>query len=178
MKRLLLASLLCVVAVIIAPVASASANPEAVKCEFKGTAKFNPALSPKPTPATYEFESEGAGNNCEGATVKKAEASSAKVKGKGELSCTVSPGLGVTGLAKFESGSLKAGSRAAFTLSRFEFAGAGPVVKFAAEGSNGPEEFKGGGQANFLSTPTALLECEAGVLSSVVFTATSAGVVK
>jgi hypothetical protein len=44
MKRLLLASLVCVVAVIVAPVVSASAA-ESVKGEFKGTAKFNPPLA-------------------------------------------------------------------------------------------------------------------------------------
>jgi hypothetical protein len=181
MKRLLLVGLLGGAVLAVAPVASATAA-EGVKCKFAGTAKFSPPLSPVPSVGftTYEFESEpekGA-NECEGTTAKKAEASSAKVKGKGHLSCTLSPGLGVAGLAVFESGGLKAGSREEFTLTKFEFVGVGPVVGLTAEGSNKTEEFKGGGEANFLEAPGALLECASGKLSSVVFKATTAGVLK
>jgi hypothetical protein len=181
MKRLLLASLLCVVAVIVAPVASASAkNPEHVKCKFEGTAVFGAKLTAKPTKTTYKFNSEGTtSNKCKVNNEEPELAAEAEVKGEGNLSCTVSPGLGVAGLAT-GTGKLKVGTtKPVFEPLKFEFVGTGPVVTFEASGSNtAKEEFVGGGSANFLSTLTALEECAGAGLGSVGFTATSAGVVK
>jgi hypothetical protein len=181
MKRLLLASLLCVVAVIVAPVASASAA-QVVQCKFKGTTTFNPALGLVPAPGEYTFNSEaGAGTKCKVKVssepkVETEVEAKATVKGKGKLACTVSPGLGVAGLAAFESGSVTVGTKV-FTLTKFQFTGTGPVVLFEAEGTNGTETFHGTGEANFAQSPGALLQCEAGALLSVGFEATSAGVV-
>jgi hypothetical protein len=182
MKRLLLASLLCVVAVIVAPVASSSAV-EPVKCTFKGKTTFvNGHLHLTPGHSEYEFKSDGTPTNkC---TVGTEEvAAEAEVKGEGELlSCTVSNGVeevGVSGLkATFKGGKLKAGLKEEFKLTKFAFVGTGPVVTFAAEGHNLTQTFKAGGSANFLSTPTALAECESPEgLKEVGFDATSAGVV-
>jgi hypothetical protein len=184
MKRLLLASLLCVVAVIVAPVAAASAT-EVVHCEFAGNTEFNGHLFLTQTNVEYKFNSKGeVGNKCKVKVTSEPKvetevAASATVKGKGKLSCTLSPGLGVAGLENtFESGSVTVGGKV-FTLSKFEFVGTGPVVTFSAEGTGGGQTFKGEGSANFVTSTTALAECAStNGLPEVGFTATSAGVVK
>jgi hypothetical protein len=176
MKRLMLAVLLGVVAAVVAPVASASAA-EHVECTFKGTATFATPLTAVPTVALdeYKFTSDGsAANKCNG------EAGAASVKGKGHLSCTVSPGLGVSGLvATFESGSLTAKGKT-FTLSTFEFEGAGAAVPFDSEGEEktSKEKFVGTGLAKFIETAKALEECAGAGLGSVGFEATAHGVVR
>jgi hypothetical protein len=179
MKRLLLASLLCVVAVIVAPVASAgAAEPKHVECNFTGTATFETELGPVPTVGLdkYGFKSSNEtppANECNG------KAGFAEVNGAGHLSCTLSPGLGLGGLAAtFENGLLKAEGKE-FKLETFEFVGTGPVVTFEAKGKDEAtgETFVGVGKAEFVETQKALKECEKGKLKAVAFKATAHGVV-
>lgn len=171
MKRLLLAAAMSIVAAIVVPIGSAGAA-ETVECKFKGTAKFTIGLGLEPQQGSFTFgTSGGAANKCNG------EEASVKLEGAGKLSCTVTPGLGIAGLAS-ATGTLTA-KKEEFKLNKFEFAGVGPTVTFVAEGtSGGGKKFKGSGVANFVETASNLKKCEHNKLFEVEFEATAAGTVE
>jgi hypothetical protein len=100
MKRLILIASLCITAVVVAPIASASAEGAkfAGKCEFKGTATFAPGnLSPVPAALEYKFKGTA---ECETQPGKEKLKGKVEVSGKGTLSCGVSLGLEGAGTLK------------------------------------------------------------------------------
>src|SRR6476469_9674203 len=96
MKRLILIAGLCVLGIVVAPIASASAAPFAGSCEINGNAKFEKALSnTTPKSNKYEFTS-GANTTCTPAGSSEKAKAKAEVSGKGHLACAVAEGgLGV-----------------------------------------------------------------------------------
>jgi len=135
MKKLILVASLCIVAAVLAPIASASA--EKGSCALEGKATFTPNLKFEPKKeVVYTFTSEGPGNVCvrENGTEAKAEAT---VTGKGNVGCKegVSDEPG--------TGTLKLGSEAAKSFN-FTFTANGPIVKFETTG-----EVKAKGAAPF-----------------------------
>jgi hypothetical protein len=177
MKRLILTASLAIAAIMVAPVASASALEATGVCEIKGTATFGAPLKlTVPTKTTYSFESAAVeGGKCESIPATKFE--KAKVSGNGELSCKEGKEEGAgTGTIEFEIVGL-AKEKHEF---EFKFSAVGPFVVFETVTKPGIGA-KGGGKANgvasFANDTAGLEKCAAGTAGSLKFTAVAVGTI-
>jgi hypothetical protein len=91
MKKLLLASILCIAAVVVAPVASASAAPLTGGCAITGTATFTPNLSSEAKNVKYSFEGTA---HCVEAGTNNPQSGAATVKGEFHGNCTQAESIG------------------------------------------------------------------------------------
>jgi hypothetical protein len=168
MRKLLLAAGLCLVAVALMPVASASAYSEYYgACTFYGEATIGKAINvPALTNTTFNFTEKAAGgidpakNTCvSNAGEKKVE--EAEVAGEGELQCAVSENLAgelkavLTGKISGNIKKLKIESKNIKGEPSFKFVAVGGDVAFAVNG----EETSALGDATFLTSATNLEEC-------------------
>jgi hypothetical protein len=186
MRKLLLAVGLCVVAVAVAPVASASAAANK-KCTFEGTTTFEGGtLVAKPQKLKFKFVDEEvglhkAGGKCEnfpgggGAEAVKTGEANTKVEGEGELSCEVSTsGLEVRGEATGK-GVVTIGAKATFKIKVFAVVGVGPFVEFTAKGEQevAPKEkfTTTVGTANFIENAGSLTLCSGAGIAKLKFEA-------
>jgi len=180
MKRLILIAGACVLGIVMAPIASASAASFAGSCEINGNAKFGKPLSnTTPKSNTYEFLS-GAGTTCtQAGTTLKAKAK-AEVSGKGHLACAVAEGgLGVelegettapgTGKLTIEEG--PATGTYEFKLS---FAAAAAQVLLKIENK---KEVTATGDATFATSNEGVTKCAKGEASELEFKAVAAGTI-
>jgi hypothetical protein len=175
MKKLVLVASLCVAAVMVAPIASASAESLAGACVIKGNATFEKGLSNgAPTANTYSFNSTEA--TC--VSSKGVEPATATVSGKGLLGCAVAAGglgnalVGET-FAPGKGTLTVGGKKYPFELS-FVAVAANVVLAVKPEGELGAAT----GDATFLTDgPEALEKCAKGTATELSFTAATAGVV-
>jgi hypothetical protein len=164
-KRLILIASLGIVGILMAPIASASAESATGKCHIEGTATFSPSLK-----MTEEVESEysftSSGGSCTSTPATKFI--KATVKGKGKISClfgaSLEAGVGVlevefTATGKVEKHEFK-----------FTFTASGGVVNFTATG-----EVEATGTANFFKDSSAATECAKGTAKSLKFEADAEG---
>jgi hypothetical protein len=161
MKRVVLVLTLCVAALAVAAVGSASAVLVTGKCELKGPTAFNPNISLVPSPSgTYSFTTEPGGVTCE--TSPATAEGFATVHGAGVLSCAASvPTATGSGEVKYKQGT----STVTDTIEKFAFLGVGPVVPFVAVGPNvkavGVAHFQPGAATQCVPPGTATLPFEA-----------------
>jgi hypothetical protein len=149
MKKLLLAASLCLVAVVAAPVASASAA-EKVNCTIEGTAHFTAGLT---AGGEYKFNSEAGA--CVGSGGKAYVVVTAKVSGTGELSC--SKGKGKEGSGKIELEEVPSKTvLPAKTFTDFEFTSELTQVTFKVP------SLKAEGEASFATDLEGVLKCAEG----------------
>ena len=164
MKRLSLAVGLCIAGFLLAPVASASAEPLTGTCVITGSAKFNPNLTSVEAEVEYKFEGIA---TC--ATTAGPQSGTAVVHGKFKGEC-----------AKATSTTLGEGELVGHKFKDFEFTAAAGLVAFKVEGglpggSSGLAEFYTSGSP---LTPGQLAsECAStpGGVSSLGFGATASG---
>jgi hypothetical protein len=175
MKRLTLLASLCAVALVVVPVASASAAEETTgTCHIGGTAKFPEGLSKESRNVSYEFTGTAKCKTAEGGTLE----GTTTVSGKAQLQCAVAAGgidvVGsTTGFAPGK-GSLISG-KYLFELSFVAQAG---VVDLAAR-PEGATPFTATGEAEFLTTngPNEIVACAQSSLKSLNFEAETAGTI-
>jgi hypothetical protein len=167
MKKLILIVGLCIVAAVVAPVASASAAEETTgTCKIEGEAKFPEGLGKTPKSVEYTFK--GAAN-C--STGEKGETT---VSGKALLQCAVAAGgievIGETGAPG--KGHL-IGTKYPFELSFVAQAG---IVDLLAR-PEGETAYTATGEAEFLTTngSEAIVECAQKSLTKLNFVAETAG---
>jgi hypothetical protein len=139
MKKVIVVAGLAVLAIAVAPVASASAAELKGECTIEGVATFGHALSPKALQNTYKFTSTSvkcAGLN--GTTPETGVTGAAEVSGAGQLSCAVSNGaLQTPAGAVTGAGKITLSNGAAVEGFEFKFTAAGAAVKFAISGGSG-----------------------------------------
>jgi polyisoprenoid-binding protein YceI len=161
MKKLMLVAALCVAAVVLVPVASASAATKGV-CKFSGTATFTPGLFFAPTAkVTYAFTGEeGECKSEKGADLGYEEV---EVSGKGNLGCEKGTEEGAG------TGSLKLkGVKKAFG---FKFKAVGSAVEFSTTGG-----VVSTGAASFAGDKEGVKKCAKNEeVKSLVFTAVAEG---
>jgi hypothetical protein len=163
MKKLILVASLALVAAVVAPIGSASANVTGV-CEIEGPAKFT-TLEKEKKLVTYSFTSSKVTCN----TVPAAEKGKVTVSGEAELSCTEGLG-GLGGVGKAGSGEVEytTGGKVEKHKFTFKFQARLNQVVLTAEG-----EVTAGGRAEF---PLAAIEpCEKNGAKELSFTSTAAG---
>jgi hypothetical protein len=162
MKRVVLVLTLCVAALAVAAVGSASAVLVTGKCELKGPTTFEPPISLVPSVSGhYKFESEKPGGVVCATTPATAEGF-AKVEGKGVLSCAASvPNPPGTGEVTYKEGA----TAVKHPIEQFVFLGVGAVVPFVAVGPNvkavGVAHFPPGAATQCVPPGTATLTFEA-----------------
>jgi hypothetical protein len=172
MKKLLLGLVLSVVAIVAAPVATASAAEASTfevvgaegSCKISGKAKFTPALNVVLKKRKYEFTS----TTFECETSAGTEKRVAKVKGEAEVSCEIGEGEGEASVEyKFTAG-LK---ETDLDEGRFEFKAVLNRVKFKVTGkdANG-EPIEAEGEAEFEAAELA--KCEVAGAAELEFKAT------
>jgi len=170
MRKLIVAAALCVLAFVLAPIGSASANVTGA-CEIKGEAEFVPGLGKTPAEVEYKFKGKSkcatAAGNVEGETT---------VKGKAQLQCAVAAGgIEVVGATGAPGKGFFLGTEDPFELSFVAQAG---VVDLLArpEGETG---YSATGEAQFLTTngPTEIVKCAQTNLKALNFEAQTAGTV-
>jgi hypothetical protein len=179
MKRAMLLGVLCVAALALVPVASASAF--AGTCKIEGTATIYKAGSfteeqalPLATPAPRNYKFVSSGGKC---LPEEGKFEKAEVKGEGELACSISKGgIAVIGGGK-GSGSIKISGKED-AISVFAFVGAGADVTFEASGplvtglgGVGPAT----GTASFAKNSKAVTECVQEKASKLEFEALTTG---
>jgi hypothetical protein len=180
MKRLILIAGVCVLGIVLAPIASASAATFVGSCEINGNAKFEKPLSnTTPKNNKYAFTS-GAGTTCtQAGSIEKAKAK-AEVSGKGHLACAVAEGgLGVelegettapgTGLLTIEEG--PATGTYEFKLS---FAAAAAQVLLKIENKKGVSAT---GDATFATSNEGVTKCAKGEATELEFKAAATGTI-
>jgi hypothetical protein len=97
MKKFVLLASLTLVAVVAAPVASASAATVTGACTLSGSANFNSPLTAQPGPNGYSFTGSGScSGTLNGTPITNAPAS-ASASGSGTLGCSASVSTGGTG---------------------------------------------------------------------------------
>jgi hypothetical protein len=174
MKKLILIACLAVLAVAVAPVASASAAELKGECTIEGTATFGHALSPKALQNQYKFTSSSV--KCTGlnGTTPETATFEAEVSGEGQLSCAVSNGALETPVGAV-SGKGRIGPVEGF---EFKFIGVGPVVVFTATGGSGGG-ITAAGVAQFATKggATAAKECAEEKVTSLPFEAHTVGTI-
>src|SRR5258705_11344700 len=89
MKRMMLFAGLCVIGIVLAPVASASAA-ETGACKIRGLRTFGGPLSKTAGPNTFTFKSTA--GECVGEASGKVGAEATVTEGKGELGCATAEG--------------------------------------------------------------------------------------
>lgn len=167
MKRLFLVASLALVAVVVAPIASASATTVKGVCTIEGTATIfekgsftiEEALEVKGTKEqNYKFNA-NAGTHCAGVNEKNEPATAtvvkAEVKGEGDLGCEESK-------SKSGSGEIELSVTGKDTITTFKFTGKATEVKFEAEGANVKALTGGGpavGEASFGEDLGAVAKC-------------------
>jgi len=164
MKRFILLGLLALVAVMAAPVASASAaNTVSGVCTLSGTAGFNSPLKAQPGPNGYSFTGSGTcSGTLNGTPITNAPAS-ASASGSGTLGCTASAAPTGTGTLTVN------GVAIGFQIS---LVGSGTEVTFALTGNSGGA---GGGHASFAQdAQQALTQCAGAGVSSLPFSVQAA----
>jgi hypothetical protein len=200
MKKLMLAACLTIVAVVVAPVATANAGELIGACTITGEATITPKLPKLPgeTPKlySYTFKSKeiavlGELTQCTGSyketiaeapgTLAELAPASAEVTGEALVSCPVSVGgvpvpviesvAGAPGSGYIEAAGHKAEFKKAFT-----FVGTGTDVHFAI--AEPPLGSAAAGEATFATDIGAVLKCagvESGEVKSLEFTAVASG---
>jgi len=160
MKRMMLLASLCVIGVVLAPIASANAA-EKGSCKIEGNATFGSKLSK--TKGANSFTFQGAGE-CAGEASGKV-AASATAQGAGELGCATAEATG-SGTLTIASGP-EAGTHA------FGLKLTGGLGIVALELTGGVEAH---GVATFLTSVNSK-ECALAEPSSLPFTAVAAGTI-
>jgi hypothetical protein len=159
MKRFTLLGLLALIAVMAAPVASASAaNTVSGACTLSGTANFNSPLTAQPGANGYSFTGSGTcSGTLNGTQITNAPAS-ASASGSGTLGCSAS-------VATLGTGTLTVnGATIGFQI---KLVGAGTEVAFALTGNSGGA---GAGHASFaLDAQQAASQCAGSGASSLPF---------
>jgi hypothetical protein len=159
MKRFTLLGLLALVALMAAPIASASAdNTVSGACTLSGTANFNSPLTAQPGANGYSFTGSGTcSGTLNGAPITNAPAS-ASASGTGTLSCTASASTVGTGTLTVN------GVAIGFQI---KLVGTGTEVTFALTGNTGGA---GVGHASFvLDAQQAATQCAGAGASSLPF---------
>jgi hypothetical protein len=160
MKRMMLLASLCVIGVVLAPIASANAA-EKGACKIEGNATFGKALAKTKGPNSFTFT--GAGE-CAGEVSGKV-AANATAQGSGELGCAVAEATG--------SGTLTIASGPEAGTHTFALKLTGALGIVALELTGGIEAH---GVATFL-TSLSSKECALAEPSGLPFTAVAAGTI-
>jgi hypothetical protein len=163
MKKFVLLASLTLVAVIAAPVASASAATVSGACTLSGTANFNSPLTAQPGPNGYSFTGSGScSGTLNGAPITNAPAS-ASASGSGTLGCSASVSTGGTGTLTVN------GVQVPFQIN---LVGSATEVAFHLTGNSGGT---GAGHASFaLDAQQAASECAGSGASSLPFSVQAA----
>jgi hypothetical protein len=173
MKRLILLASLCVAAIIVAPVASASAAGLKGHCTVKGTAKFPGLNLTRELMKGQSYEFTGTANCEELPGGEKVEAT-VTVSGKGELSCAASVSKVAEGLGTLTlTSGPKKGTAYMFNLGFTPLVPGVILLQVEAEGAG---KVTATGYASFLKDPKAE-ECftNAAGVSELKFEALAAG---
>jgi hypothetical protein len=161
MRRLLAVLALTLGALVLAPLAPASAATFAGACTISGNATFSGSgLTNAPQTLSYNFNSAGGGplaDTCTGSLNGGAPAThaiTANADGSGTLSCAAAVSTGGTATVAFVGGPT-------FTFG-IDLVGTGPEVEFVInDGAGGA----GGGHATFAEEITRAPECATGITS-------------
>jgi len=173
MRKIMLLGILCLGALVIGPVASASAAEITGACEISGGAEFKPGLGKELAEVEYKFSGSAKCKPVGGGEVS----GTASVSGKGQLQCAVAAGgLSVLGTGAPGKGKLVLnGEEYKFELSFVAQAG---IVDLLAR-PEGSTAYTATGEAEFLTTngPTAIVQCAQSSLSELSFEAQTAGTI-
>jgi hypothetical protein len=162
MRRMMLFASLCVVGVVLAPIASASAA-EKGGCKIEGNATFGSGLSKTKGPNTFNFQSTA--GECVGEVSGKVGAEATVTEGKGELGCATAEGT-AKGTLTILSGPEKGPHTFALKIT-----GALGVVLLELTGG-----IEAHGVATFLTSLNSK-ECALAEPTSLPFTAVAAGTI-